>query len=77
MSEFMGPVTGPRKDTRCEYGVFDVRCGGRATSIRQRPNQGGTWHVCDAHASFLDRLRQNIRDHSELLAKLRDADSLL
>ena len=58
----------PEKD--CQYGVLGFVCGRSATTKRQRP-AGGTWEVCEAHAAFLDRLRENITKHAPLLERLR------
>lgn len=60
-----------RRPKHCQYGVLGQVCGAHATTKRKRPNQRRTWDVCNKHAEFLDRLRQNITDHHDLLERLK------
>jgi hypothetical protein len=74
MSEYMGPVTGPRRTSTCDYGVLSAVCGVVATTRRQRPDGGATWDVCARHAAVLDRLRANLIEHADLLHRLAETE---
>ena len=70
----MGPVVGLRRSNACEYGALSQRCGKRADTTRPRPASKQSWHLCTFHAEVLDRIRESVIEHAELLARLRHSD---
>lgn len=57
-----------RRNAKCCYGVPPVTCGAPAAgTFKQKP-------YCKKHIEIVERIRDNVEKHKELLDRLKEAD---